>query len=62
MAALIFHLCSQFMMIMQTAEAAISIQTQQEERAKAIGRLSASFVIGKLTGRFVGWYTLKKFG
>jgi len=52
----IYQFFSLFMNVMQTAEAALSYLTKQDERAKAVGRLSGSYSLGMITGSFLGGY------
>jgi len=58
----VFSLFSMFMMVMQTAEAALSCLIKDEDRAKAIGRLSASYSVGRITGSFLGGWVSDNYG
>jgi len=58
----VFSLFSMFMMVMQTAEAALSCLIKEKDRAKAIGRLSASYSVGRITGSFLGGWVSENYG
>jgi len=58
----VFQLFYLFMMVMQTAEATLSCLTKDEDRAKAIGRLSASYSFGRITGSFLGGHVSENYG